>query len=233
MYNLSENEHKKRMCNLKNAQSDIKEYTRELRIHNYKPGQIIYYLGDYPQKMSITPTEYDYNLLKSYAENGVDMIQVHEEWNDTIEKYGSDKWHSCDHEGMLKFIEACHSFGIKIIPYCSASYIHQKSKYYTEEFSRCTGGCTDMHYSYRLGWAGSEKWRNFIIPRTFNIMDTYGFDGIFKYMVDYISSAGLRVIKIIHMGMKKKNGELILTKVQKMVMEVFEMVGFAGLLKFE
>ena len=36
-----------------------------------------------------------------------------------------------------------------------------------------------------------------------------------------------------HMGMKKKNGELVLTKVQKMVMEVFEMVGFAGLLKFE
>ena len=51
--------------------------------------------------------------------------------------------------------------------------------------------------------------------------------------LDYISSAGLRVIKIIHMGMKKKNGELILSKVQKMVMEVFEMVGFAGLLKFE
>ena len=51
--------------------------------------------------------------------------------------------------------------------------------------------------------------------------------------LDYISSAGLRVIKIIHMGMKKKNGELILAKVQKMVMEVFEMVGFAGLLKFE
>ena len=51
--------------------------------------------------------------------------------------------------------------------------------------------------------------------------------------LDYISSAGLRVIKIIHMGMKKKNGELVLTKVQKMVLEVFEMVGFAGLLKFE
>ena len=51
--------------------------------------------------------------------------------------------------------------------------------------------------------------------------------------LDYISSAGLRVIKIIHMGMKKKNGELVLTKVQKMVMEVFEMVGFAGLLRFE
>lgn len=51
--------------------------------------------------------------------------------------------------------------------------------------------------------------------------------------LDYISSAGLRTIKIIHMGMKKKNGELVLIHVQKMVMEVFEMVGFAGLLKFE
>lgn len=51
--------------------------------------------------------------------------------------------------------------------------------------------------------------------------------------LDYISSAGLRVIKIIHMGMKKKNGEVVLINVQKMVMEVFEMVGFAGLLKFE
>ena len=37
-----------------------------------------------------------------------------------------------------------------------------------------------MHYKYRYGWAGSEYWRDFIIPRTFNIMDTYGFDGIFN-----------------------------------------------------
>ena len=49
--------------------------------------------------------------------------------------------------------------------------------------------------------------------------------------LEYISSAGLRVLKVIHMGMKKKDGELVLINVQKMVMEVFEMVGFAGLLK--
>ncbi|MBR6765791.1 MAG: hypothetical protein IKM06_04825 [Clostridia bacterium] len=180
MENLSIEQHKKRFDNLKSARESVKECTRELRIKDYLPGQIIYYLGDYPDKMSISPTEYDLDLLRSYKENGVDMIQVHEEWNDTIERYGSDKWHSCDHEGMLKFIEACHSFGIKIIPYCSASYIHCKSKYFDEDFCRCSGGCTDMHYSYRVGWAGSEKWRNFIIPRTFNIMDTYGFDGIFN-----------------------------------------------------
>ena len=51
--------------------------------------------------------------------------------------------------------------------------------------------------------------------------------------LEYISSAGLRIIKIIHIEKKKKNGELILIHVQKMVMEVFDMVGFSGLLNIE
>ena len=51
--------------------------------------------------------------------------------------------------------------------------------------------------------------------------------------VEYVSSAGLRTLKRLHMAMKKKNGSLVLTNVRKMVMEVFEMTGFAGLLKFE
>lgn len=51
--------------------------------------------------------------------------------------------------------------------------------------------------------------------------------------LEYVSSAGLRVIKLLHMAMRKKNGELIVTNVNRMVMEVFEMTGFAGLLKFE
>lgn len=51
--------------------------------------------------------------------------------------------------------------------------------------------------------------------------------------MEYISSAGLRTLKRLHMAMRKKNGTLVLKNVRKMVMEVFEMTGFAGLLKFE
>jgi len=50
--------------------------------------------------------------------------------------------------------------------------------------------------------------------------------------LEYISSAGLRVLKRLHMGMRKKGGELCLKNTNKMVMEVFEMTGFAGLLRF-
>ena len=61
------------------------------------------------------------------------------------------------------------------------------------------------------------------------------FDKVILNMMDleYVSSAGLRTLKRLHMAMKKKEGSLVLTNVRKMVMEVFEMTGFAGLLKFE
>lgn len=51
--------------------------------------------------------------------------------------------------------------------------------------------------------------------------------------LDYVSSAGLRIIKKLHMTMRKKEGELTLTNVSRLVMEVFEMTGFAGLLRIE
>ena len=49
--------------------------------------------------------------------------------------------------------------------------------------------------------------------------------------LQYISSAGLRVLKKTYMASVKKNGELELSHVNKLVMEVLEMTGFAGLLR--
>ena len=50
--------------------------------------------------------------------------------------------------------------------------------------------------------------------------------------LEYISSAGLRILKLLYMALRKKEGELELKNVNKLVMEVFEMTGFAGLLRF-
>ena len=49
--------------------------------------------------------------------------------------------------------------------------------------------------------------------------------------LQYISSAGLRVLKKTYMAAIKNNGTLELSHVNKLVMEVLEMTGFAGLLK--
>ena len=50
--------------------------------------------------------------------------------------------------------------------------------------------------------------------------------------LEYISSAGLRVLKRLYMAMTKKGGEIVMKNVNKMVMEVFEMTGFVSLFRF-
>ena len=48
--------------------------------------------------------------------------------------------------------------------------------------------------------------------------------------LSYISSAGLRVLKKTYMAAIKQNVTLELSHVNKLVMEVLEMTGFAGIL---
>ena len=50
--------------------------------------------------------------------------------------------------------------------------------------------------------------------------------------LEYVSSAGIRLIRVLDMNLRKKNGELIIKNVNKLIMEVFEMVGLVGFLRF-
>ncbi len=73
-------------------------------------------------------------------------------------------------------------------------------------------------------------------PEAEKVVDslTERFDTLILNMedLDYISSAGLRILKKAYMAMRRKDGSLQLKNVNKMVMEVFEVTGFAGLLQF-
>ena len=50
--------------------------------------------------------------------------------------------------------------------------------------------------------------------------------------LEYVSSAGLRALKRAHLAMRRKGGTLLVKNVTKPVMEVFEITGFAGMLRF-
>lgn len=180
MKKLTLEEHRRRIENINSAEAENKKYFRRHRIRDYLPGQATYNLGDYPARFSIAPTEYDYEMLKNMAENGVELIQIHEEWNDSIRHLGADKLSSHDPEGLLKFVELCHSFGIKIIPYVSTGYFPVNDPDFRDDFARGNYDLAGDHFHYRKCWAGSAGWRNYILPRTLEILDKYGFDGIYN-----------------------------------------------------
>ena len=51
--------------------------------------------------------------------------------------------------------------------------------------------------------------------------------------VEYISSSGLRVLLSLHKTMTASDGQLIICKPTEMVLEVFDVTGFADLLNIE
>lgn len=178
---ISIEEQRARIENLNSAERDVRKYFRRTRIRDYLPGQAVYNLGEYPGKISFTPTDYDREMIADMAKNGVELIQIHEDWNDSIRLNGADKYTCYDPEGLEKFIELCHSEGIKIIPYISSGYFHRFDPEFKEEFHH--GGriveC-GTHFSYMRNSAGSAEWRNFVFPRTVAVLDRYDFDGIYN-----------------------------------------------------
>ena len=60
------------------------------------------------------------------------------------------------------------------------------------------------------------------------------FDGLVLDMaqLEYVSSAGLRALKRAHIIVRRKGGTIQVKNVNKMVMDVFDITGFSGMLKF-
>ncbi len=174
---------KARLENVAYAENAVKACTRRHRIRDYIPGQATYNLGGYPSKFSIMPTEYDEECIKNLAEMGVGLIQVHEEWNDSIRVLGADKYSSHDPEGMRVFVDLCHRYGIKIVPYVSTGYIDARDPDCREDFFLKTEEdlrLEQVHFRYRLACPQSASWRQFILGKMENILDNYGFDGLYN-----------------------------------------------------
>lgn len=180
MKQLTLQQHAKRIENINNARRGNKKYLKRHRICNYMPGQATYNLGDYPAPFSIMPTEYDFNLLKDMAEKGVQLVQIHEEWNDAIRHLGADKFTSFDPEGLQKFVDMCHYFGMKVIPYISSGYFSVNDPDYREDFIRGPYDIKLSYFHFAKCHAGSASWREYVLPRTFAVLDKYGFDGIYN-----------------------------------------------------
>lgn len=182
MLNLTAEQHRKRLVNLNEAHEKVKKYNKKLRINNYIPGQVNYHIGEYPNKFSISPTEYDEKHLKDLKERGFELVQIHSEWMDKLRLYGGSEYVSHDDEGLKELVKLCQSNGQKVLGYCSTAFLDAKSPDFKECFKRknvfLQGGPMNLH----VCWHGSPEWREYIWEKTFSVLERYNFDGIYNDM---------------------------------------------------
>jgi len=177
---------RRRMENLREAHEAVDECLRLHFIRDYIPGQVTYNLGEYPKRFSIAPTDYDAELLSSFADHGVELIQIHEEWNDSQRVLGATKHTSHDPEGLQQFVDLVHSLGMKIIPYASTGFFDIRDPDFREDwYDPARSMLVELYFHYAHCCPTSPSWREYLLPRLEAILDDYGFDGLYNDMGYY------------------------------------------------
>lgn len=152
-------------------------------VREYLPGQVVYNLSEYPVPTPLRPGDYDAELLGRFAAAGVELIQIHEDWNDSQRLRGADKFSSPDPEGLQAFVDLVHSLGMKIIPYLSTGFFEVRDPDFREEWhDQQRARLIEVYFDYAHCSPASPGWRAYLLPRIERVLDTYGFDGLYNDM---------------------------------------------------
>lgn len=169
-----------RIANIRNAEESVKKCVFRHRIYDYLPGQVIYALTEYPHPGKIMPTEYDEERIRSLAQAGASLIQIHEDWNDSQRLMGADKYSTYDPEGMRAFIDLCHRYNIKIIPYVSSGFLDMRDPDMKPEYNTTGKVLTELWYRNSLNSLSNAGWRQYILTNVRRVLDSFDFDGIYN-----------------------------------------------------
>lgn len=175
----SADDHRNRLKNISFCHQAIRSCLRRHLITSYLPGQCCYNLGEYPSRRPWEIGEYDEQELDRLKKHGIELIQVFDEWNDSLGLFGGDKFTSVNPAGFRRFVELVHRRGMKIIAYMSACF-----------FERGNAACRPEWYRendfLRLGYwnmarcsPASPGWRAKLLPNLPRILDEFGLDGIY------------------------------------------------------
>jgi hypothetical protein len=161
-------------------------------VANYLPAQCCYNLGEYPCRKPWDPGEYDERELDRLKEHGIQLIQVFDEWNDSLRLFGGDKYTALNPAGFRRFVEMVHRRGMKILPYASPCFLQRTDPDFRQEWSREGDNLVVGYWNMARCSPASPGWRAYVLPRLLRILDDYGADGIY---LDggYVSNARKRI----------------------------------------
>ncbi len=172
-------DHRRRLQNVGICQRAIRSCLRKHLIANYLPAQCGYNLGEYPCRQPWDPGEYDERELDRLKEHGIQLIQVFDEWNDSLRLFGGDKYTALNPAGFRRFIDMVHRRGMKIITYTSSCFLQRTDPDFRQDWSREGDNLLVGYWNMARCSPASPGWRAFLLPRIVRILDEYELDGIY------------------------------------------------------
>ncbi len=172
-------DHRRRLQNIGIGQRGIRSCLRKHLITNYLPAQCCYNLGEYPCQKPWDPGDWDEQELDRLREHGIQLIQVHEEWNDSQRLFGGHKLAPLNPAGFRRFVEMVHRRGMKLLVYVSSGYFQRTDPNFRPEWA-IGPDLVEIYFDYAHCSPASPGWRAYFLPRLVRILDDYGVDGIYN-----------------------------------------------------
>ena len=175
----TQDEERRRLLHIAICEKSIHSCMRKQLVTNYLPGQCTYNLGEYPCRTPWQIEDYDVQLLDKLKTNGIQLIQLHEEWNDSQRLYGATKFTPLNPSGFRRFIDLAHQRDMKVIVYASSGFFERRDPDFRAEWAR-DQDLVELFYNYARCSPASPGWRAYVLNHIFRLMDEYGIDGIYN-----------------------------------------------------
>lgn len=172
-------DHQRRLWNIGICTQKIRKCLRKHLVTNYLPGQCCYNLGEYPSRDPWEIGEYDEQELDRLKDHGIRLIQVFDDWNDSLRLFGGDKYTALNPAGYRRFIELAHQRGLKVLTYTSTGFLQWTDPDFLQQWSPVGSRCSVGFWDMARCAPGSPGWRAYLLPRITRILDEYDVDGIY------------------------------------------------------
>lgn len=172
-------DHRRRLQNIAYCEGAVRQCLRKHLVTSYLPGQCSYNLGEYPCRTPWVIDDWDAQELDKLKDQGIRLVQLHEEWNDSQRLFGADKFAPLNPSGFRKFVDMVHQRGMQVIVYASSGFFQRSDPDFREEWAR-DQDLVELHYHYARCSPASPGWRAYLLPQLVRVMDEYGVDGIYN-----------------------------------------------------
>ncbi len=180
MSSYSAADQRRRLQNVGVATGEIRTCLRQQLVTNYLPGQCCYNLGEYPCRQPWDPGEYDEQELDRLQGHGIKLLQVFDDWNDSLRLFGGTKYTALNPDGFRRFIDMAHRRDIKVLAYISTGFLQWTDPDFRQEWSPVGSRCSLGFWDMARCAPASPGWRAYLLPRVMRILDDYGVDGLYN-----------------------------------------------------